>query len=240
MYHYDPSTVSQDDAAAVVARIDRYVRRHGSPYGEEPVADVEEVRQGIVTDWLSADWPTIELEVWERKGRLMFPPSFSELGCHLRAALFMAGRCRRRRWHTEGDGVSTARQAHRRRDMDDMRGAGMASRAADPARMLEAVESATAGLRSVPDRARRRRSRMMKTRNSTRGLVTITRRPVATLGEDGRVWYGEGEYTGVQFERVTVYNFRRVGDTPNRQTAKTLNRLPEGVTAADMLEALQG
>jgi hypothetical protein len=81
---------------------------------------------------------------------------------------------------------------------------------------------------------------MMKTRNSTRGLVTVTRRPVATLGEDGRVWYGEGEYTGVQIERVTVFNFRRVGDTPNRQTPKTLNRLPEGVTAADMLEALQG
>ena len=134
----------------------------------------------------------------------------------------------------------SARAESRRRDMDDSSGVGMSSRAADPAMMLAAVESAVAGIRSVTTRGRRDRSRIVKTRNSTRGLVTITRRPVAALGDDGRVWYGVGEYTGVQFERVVVYNFRRAGDTPNRETPKTLRRLPEGVTASDLLEALQG
>jgi len=240
MSHYDPSTVSEADAAAVTARIDRYIQRHGSPYGETPVTDPEEVRQGIVADWLTADWLTIELGVAARSGRLLFDPTLSDMGRHLRAALFMAGRSRRRRWHAEGDGVTTARQEHRRRDLDDTRGAGMASRSADPSLILSAVESAAGGLRSVPDRARRRRLRMLKTRNSSRGLLTVTSRPAAKLDADGRVWYPVGSYTGVQIERVTVFNFRQAGDTPNRQTPKTLNRLPEGWTPDTLREAIEG
>jgi hypothetical protein len=116
----------------------------------------------------------------------------------------------------------------------------MASRAADPSLILSAVESAAGGLRSVPDRARRRRRRMLKTRNSSRGLVTVTSRPAAMLDADGRAWFPVGSYTGVQIERVTVFNFRQAGDTPNRQTPKTLNRLPEGWTPDALREALEG
>ena len=239
---YDPATMSAADAEAITSRARRYCARHGSPYGETPLpgGDIDEAVQVIITDTLSADWIALEWSYVQRNGRTLFPSTLSEMGMALRAVLFMAGRARRRGWVESGPMRRTARAEARRRDMDDSSGVGMASRAADPARMLEAVESAAAGIRSVTTRGHRNRSRMVKTRNSTRGLVTITRRPVATLGEDGRVWYGDGEYTGIQCERVTIYNFRRVGDTPNRQTPKSLNRLPEGVTAADMLEALQG
>ena len=262
---YDPATMSAADADAIMTRVRRYCVRHGSPYGETPLpgGDIEEARQVIMMDTLSADWNELEWTYLQRNGRTLFPATLSEMGIALRAALFMAGRARRRGWVESGPMRRSARAESRRRDMDDSSGVGMASRAADPARMLAAVESAVAGIRSVTTRGRRDRSRIVKTRNSTRGLVTITRRPVATLGDDGRVWYGEGEYTGVQFERVTTYNFRRAGSIPlriednahytpvygigrvvrsrlNPAMSKSLNRLPEGVSAAELLEALQG
>ena len=239
---FDPATMSAADAESVTARVRRYCLRHGSPYGETPLpgGDIDEAVQVILTDTLSADWNELDWTYVQRNGRTLFPATLSEMGLALRAVLFMAGRARRRGWVESGPMRRTARAEARRRDMDDSSGVGMASRASDPAMMLAAVESAVAGIRSVTTRGRRDRSRMVKTRNSTRGLVTITRRPVATLGDDGRVWYGEGEYTGVHFERVTVYNFRRAGDTPNRETPKRINRLPVFVTALDLLEALQG
>ena len=239
---FDPTAMSAADADAIVTRVRRYCLRHGSPYGETPIngGDIDEAVQVIMTDTLSADWEEMEWTYLQRNGRTLFPATLSEMGIALRAVLFMAGRARRRGWVESGPMRRSARAESRRRDMDDSSGVGMASRAADPARMLAAIESAADGIRSVTTRGRRSRSRMVKTRNSTRGLVTITRRPVATLGADGRVWYGVGEYTGVQFERVTVYNFRRAGDTPNRETPKRINRLPVFVTALDLLEALQG
>jgi hypothetical protein len=238
--NYHPNAIGGQEAEAVIRRVARYVRRHGSEYGEKPVpgGDIDEAVAVIVADWQLADWDAIELSYWERHGRLLFDPSHGDMAWHLRAVLFMAGRARKRGWATTSSDRRARRGEARRREMDDSPGAGMASRAADPARTVAAIEDAERGLRSVPDRFRRRRSRLVKTRNSSRVLLVVTRRPVATVDGGGRVRFGDGESTGIAFERVTIHNFRRVGDMANRDIPKTVNRPPANVTREAMREAL--
>jgi hypothetical protein len=125
--------------------------------------------------------------------------------------------------------------------MEDSTGAGMASRAADPARLVEAVESVErSGISVTPVDWLGRRLRWVKTRRSRQWLVTVTSRPGGTLHDDGSVTYAWGAFTGIQLERVTRHNFRLAGDTPARALPKTRKRLPKGVTATDMMEALTG
>lgn len=240
---YNPAEISERDAADALARVARYVRRHGSEYGETPVpgGDMEEAVQVIAADWQGADWAALELTYWERNGRLLFSPDLSDMGRHLRAVLFMAGRARRRGWVEAGPMRRAARQEGRRRDMDDSPGAGMASRAADPARLVAAVEAVErSGFSVTPVLESRRRLRWVKTRNSSAWIIHVTRRPGAMLDDEGRVTYPEGASTGIELERVTRFNFRQAGDTPNRALPKTRKRLPEGVTAGQMMEALTG
>lgn len=225
---YDPATMSAADADAVAARARRYCVRHGSPYGETPIpgGDIEEAVQVILTDTLEADWTALEWTYLQRNGRTLFPADLSELGRHLRAMLFMAGRARRRGWVEAGPMRRAARAEARRRDMDDSRGVGMGSRSADPARIVAAVEEAQArGIPSTPDRFRRRRLRWVKTRNTTGyTLDVVARHP---------------DRTDIAIRAYTRYNFRRAGDMEARTMPKSRNRIPAGVTAADMMEALR-
>lgn len=226
---YNPNTIGRDDLAAVLARLDRYIRRHGSPYGETPVpgGDMEEARAVIVADWLSADWAAMEWTYLQRNGRTLFGPDLSDLGRHLRAALFMAGRARRRGWVEAGPMRRASRAEPRRRDLTDSSGVGMASRAADPARIVAAVEHAQQhGMDRTPDRFSRRRLRWVRTRRSHGWTVEVVARlPDRTL---------------VRFERWTRHNYRRAGDMLNRDMPKTRKRVPAGWTAADLREGLTG
>lgn len=226
---YDPATMSAFDAEAVIARVDRYLRRHGSPYGETPVpgGDFDEARAVIMADMLSADWRELEFTHYMRTGRSIFGPDLSATGRHLRAALYMAGRAKRRGWVESGPMRRAARAEARRRDMGDSVGAGMASRATDPARIVAAVEDAQrVGLFSTPDRFARRRSRIVKTRNTHGHYIEVVRR--------------ERDRTVIEFRPWTRYNFRRAGDMPNRGMPKTRNRVPAGIAADTLREAITG
>lgn len=224
---YNPTTISRADLDAVLRRIERYVRRHGSEYGENPCADPEDAAQQIVFEWQTADWTELEWLHLQRNGRTIVGPGLSELGRHLRAALFHAGRHRRRRWHADGASQNHARAESRRRDFDDSTGSGMGSRSADPALIALAVESAQReGFRTTPDRFRRRRLRWLKTRNSTGSYIEVIRR--------------ETDRTVIEFRAFTRFNFRRAGDMPNRAMPKTIRRLPGGWSADDLREAVGG
>jgi len=226
---YNPQQISDRDTRDIIARVDRYVRRHGSEYGETPVpgGDMEEARAVIVADWQGADWEALEWTYLQRNGRPLFTPDLSDTGRHLRAALFMAGRARRRGWVEAGPMRRAADAEGRRRDVDDSTGAGMASRAADPARLVEAVEAVQrAGVSVTPVDWQGRRLRWMKTRNSHGYTVEVVRR--------------EADRTVIDVRPFTRYNFRQHGDTPARALPKTRKRLPAGVTAADLMEAMTG
>ena len=227
--HYDPATISSADMEAIIARVGRYVRRHGSEYGETPLpgGDQDEAQQVILSDWLSADWAALELTYIGRNGRSLFPPTLSETGRHLRAALYMAGRARKRRWVEAGPMRRAARAEARRRDIEDSSGSGMASRAADPARLVAAVEEAQRrGVTATPVDEKGKRLRWVKTRNSTGYTVEVVRR------EDDR--------TIIEFREYTRFNFRRAGSIPARQMPKTRKRIPGGIDARAMMEALTG
>lgn len=226
---YKPQTISEADTMAIIRRVDRYLQRHGSPYGETPIpgGDMEEARSVILADWQGADWTALEWTYLQRNGRPLFTADLSDLGRHLRAALFMAGRARRRLWAESGPMRRSADMEARRRDFDDSVGAGMSSRSADPALIAAAVESAPrSGFRTTPDRFRRRRLRWIKTRNSKGVYVEVVRR--------------EHDRTVIEFREFTRFNFRRAGDMPNRGMPKTSTRVPAGWTAAALREALTG
>lgn len=226
---YNPAAITETETLAILARIARYVRRHGSEYGEAPVpgGDHDEAVAVIVADWMGADWEALEWTFLQRNGRPLFSPDLSDMGRHMRAAIFMAGRARRRRWMESGPMRRAARAESRRRDMDDSTGASMASRAPDPARVFWAVENARVdGFRTIPDRFSRRRRREMKTRNTHGHTVEIVRR--------------ESDRTVITFAPWTRYNFRVVGDTSNREMPRTLRRVPEGWTRDTLREAVTG
>lgn len=227
--------------SALLARLDRYLGRHGSQYGETPIpADQrEDVRQSIVADWIGDDWTARELQSLTRHGRTLFPPTLSDTGRHLRALLFHAGRSRRRGWRAEG---ATKRVADRRRDRGDFDGVGMASRSADPARILAAVESVSGELLLSPAAARER---------SRRGLPLKYRGGVSIVPDDApsrlRVMRRRGskgytidvvarhdDRTTIEVREYRAHRFERVGKIPNRAVVRSRRPLPPGVSA-DML-----
>lgn len=247
---YDPAAMSAADADAIAARARRYCARHGSPYGETPIpgGDIDEAVQVILTDTLAADWTALEWTYLQRNGRTLFPADLSDLGRHMRAMLFMAGRARRRGWVEAGPMRRAARAEARRRDMDDSRGAGMASRAPDPARVAEAIESALRyGIRATPVDEQGKRLRWVKTRNTVGyTLDVVARHP---------------DRTDIAIRAYTRYNFRRAGSVPLRREdnahytpvygigrvvrsrpnpamSKTLKRMPAGTTPAMLSEAI--
>jgi hypothetical protein len=246
---YDPRTISETDAAAILARLARYVGRHGSPLSEAPLspeAQGDAVGE-IVCDWYGADWGTLEALHLQRSGRLLFSPDWSDLTCHLRAALYMAGRARRRRWHPDSASGQRGRADARRRDPGEFDGAGQASRSASPERIVAAAEEASGELvlspAAVANRSRRRqplrvrgvlrsiprdyaakRLRWTKRRNGSRILCHV----------DGR----RDDRTLVRFERVTIYRFDREGSILNREMPRTIKR-PD-VSRAAAVEIIGG
>jgi hypothetical protein len=245
---YDPATISAADMDSILARLDRYLNRHGSSMGETPLSDSmrEDVRQSILLDWIGDDWTAREFEYMARNGRTLFPPTLSDMGQHLRAMLFHAGRSRVARWRQPGQGQGAAAD-HRRRDVDDSRGAGMASRSADPALILSAIESASGelvlsktaavnrsrrgmsnrrrgGLSAVPAKSAERRLRWFKTRNSRGYTIDVVAR--------------HADRTDIEIRRYDRLNFERRGTIANRAMPKVFKRTPAGVTAADVREAL--
>lgn len=223
---YNPQTIGRSDLDSILARVDRYVGRHGSAYGENPVpgGERQETAQAIVAEWQTADWTDLELKYLARNGRTLFGPDLSDMGRHVRAVLFIAGRFRRRRWTYAAADRRAGRAESRRRDMDDSRGVGMSSRSADPALIAQAIESSGGVIRSTPDRVRRRRLRWIKTRNSTGWTIDVVRRLA--------------DRTDIEIRRHVRFNFKRIGDIPNRACWKTANR--HGWTPDQMREALTG
>ncbi|MFM2126077.1 MAG: hypothetical protein RL328_2528 [Acidobacteriota bacterium] len=249
---YNPATISTAEAMAIIARVDRYIRRHGSEYGETPVpgGDCEEARGVILADWQGADWEALEWTYVQRNGRPLFTPDLSDMGRHLRAVLFIAGRAKRRGWVMSASDRRAARAAVRRREMDDSPGASMASRAVDPARIVEAVEEAQKhGMTATPVDDQGKRLRWMKTRNSTGYTVEVVRR--------------EHDRTVIDIRPFTRYNFRQIGkcplriednshykpvhgigrvvrSRPNPAIGRTRRRVPAGWTADALREAITG
>jgi len=220
-YTYDPATIGTD-IAHVVARIERYCRRHGSPYGETPIpADCfGDVVQGIVTDWLATDWTEAEFRVLTKTGRLLFDQFAEPLVNHLRAALFICGRWRKRYFR------DTQRKTATTIDPEAFSGASESARAADPARLFWAVENARDGLRSVPRDSERDRLRWMRTRRTIRVQIVVQSR--------------HNDRTEIAFERYAIHNYRLAGSIGNRQIGKTLKRLPAGWGREQLSEALNG
>jgi hypothetical protein len=245
---YDPTTIAAADLDSILARLDRYLNRHGAANGETPLPESsrEDVRQSILADWLGDDWTARDFEYLARNGRTLFPPTLSEMGQHLRAMLFHAGRARVRRWRQAGQAQGSAAD-HRRRGLDDSRGAGMGSRSADPALIVSAVETASGELvLSAPAAANRsRRGLPLK----YRGRLTA----VHSADSDKRVrWFKTRNSTGYTLDVVarhedrtdivvrsfTRHNFERRGTVTNRAMPRTVKGIPAGVTAADIRGAI--
>jgi hypothetical protein len=123
----------------------------------------------------------------------------------------------------------------------------MASRSADPALIISAVESASGelvlsnaaaanrsrkglpnrrrgGLSAVPAKSAERRLRWFKTRNSRGYTIDVVAR--------------REDRTDIEVRRYDRYNFERRGTISNRAMPKIVKRMPEGVSAADVREAL--
>jgi hypothetical protein len=263
---YNPATISETELTAMLARLDRYLDRHGSPYGEQPIRldQRDDVKQSIVSEWWGDDWTAREMESIAKHGRTLFPPSLSDMGRHLRGILFHAGRCRRKGWRAAG---STYRVADRRRDAAEFSGAGAASRASDPARIVSAVESATGELVLSRDaqKHRARRGLPLKYRGGVSFMPTDAPAAYRVMRRRGRKIYtveivGRYEtHTAIEIRESRDHRFERVGSVPHRieanahyrptlgigrvvrskpnpARAKSRERLPQGVTAADCRE----
>jgi hypothetical protein len=242
---YNPAAIADADIAAIIERVDRYLNRHGSTQGESPLRDDqrEDVRQGIIADWLGDDWTARELESLARHGRTLFPPTLSDMGRHLRAVLFHAGRARKRGWRAEG---ATRRVADRRRETDEFTGAGSASKAADPARIIAAVETATGQLilSKTAARERARRGLPLKYRGGLSFIPADAPRPFRVMRRRGRKVYtidvvGRYEtHTAIAIRETREYRYERVGSVTNRSAVKSRKPLPQGVTADDCRAAV--
>jgi hypothetical protein len=244
---YDPATISAADIEAIIARVDRYLNRHGSTFGETPLREDqrEDVRQAIVADWLGDDWTAREIESLSRHGRTLFPPTLSDMGRHLRAVLFHAGRARKRGWRSEG---ATRRVADRRREPDEFTGAGSASRSPDPERIVAAIESATGELllSKTAARHRSRRGLPLKYRGGLSYIPADAPRPFRVMRRRGRKVYtvdivGRYEtHTAIDIRESREYRFERVGSVSNRTAAAGKGRkaLPKGVTGGDCREVV--
>lgn len=223
MESYNPATISSADLESVLARLDRYLRRHGSPYGETPIqADqLDDVRQSIILEWMADDWTRREFESLSRYGRSLFPPTLSTLGQHLRGILFHAGRSRRRGWRAEG---ATRRVADRRRDPGEFRGIGSGSVSADPARIVSAVESVSGELILSPRAIRHRSRRGLPLKYSGGVSAVSSKAPESfrvmkrrnTKGIFVRIVSRHSDRTCIEFAEWTRYNFERVGQVPHR------------------------
>lgn len=260
---YNPATISAADLHAIMARLDRYLARHGSAYGETPIpADtLDDVRQGILADWLGDDWTAREFEYISRNGRTLFPASLSTLGRHLRGMLFHAGRARRRCWRAAG---AKRGEASRRRGLEDFQGAGSASRAADPALVVAAVESASGVpvLSKAAQRNRARRGLALKFRGGVPAVSSKAPKAFRVMKRrNAGGWIVEvvsrhQDRTCIAISRWTRYNFQRVGAVPHRiewtdaagrwhsepnpVRRPAMRKLPKGVNAATIREALVG
>jgi hypothetical protein len=219
--------LSEDMARQVGEAIDRYIGRHGDIQNPAllPRHDREDMRQTIMADWMGADWLALSWTHLANTGRTLFPADGEPMAYHLKAALFMAGRARVRRWHGEDEGTTIP--SLRSRGSTDFSGAGMGSRTASPDQILGAIESAQKdGLRAVSERARASRKRQVRTRRSFSYIINVVAR------YDDR--------TAIQIEKVAQHNYRTAGSVANRETPKSRKRLPKGTGKASMREALEG
>jgi hypothetical protein len=220
---YTPATVSAADLEALRGRLDRYLNRHGSRYGETPIpADQkDDVAQSILAEWWGDDWTAREMESLARHGRTLFAPTLSELGQHLRALLFHAGRARRRGWRAAG---ATERVADKRRDPEGSKGAGAGSVTGDPARLVAAVESATGELVLSKEASRHRSRRGMPLKYRPGLPIVSSRAPTAfkvmkrrnATGYTVDVVARHEDRTAIEIRKWVRYNFERVGQVPRR------------------------
>lgn len=248
MSDYNPATISAADLDAVSARLDRYLRRHGSRYGETPILPdrFDDVRQSILADWLGDDWTAREWKSLERTGRSLFPATLSTLGQHVRAMLFHAGRCRRRRWRETGAGERVADGSRKSRNPDGFRGTGSASVAADPARIVAAAESASGVLVLSPAAERERVRRKLPTRyrgglsyvpdDAPSRLKWMRRRSATRYTLD--VVARHADRTEIEIRSYRVHNFARVGKVRNRDTVRSRRPLPQGFGYGECREAI--
>jgi hypothetical protein len=236
---YDPATISAADLDAIIGRLNRYLSRHGSRYGETPIRPdrVDDVRQSILADWFGDDWTAREWTALERNGKSLFPATLSTLGQHLRAMLFHAGRCRRRQWRETGTGERVADGSRQSRNPDGFRGTGSASVAADPARIVAAAESASGQLVLSPAAERERVRRNLPTRyrgglsyvpdDSPSRFRWMRRR--SRVGYTVDVVARREDRTEIEIRPYRVHRFERVGMVPNRVEANAHYRPALGI-----------
>jgi hypothetical protein len=265
---YNAADISAADLEAVMQRLRRYLLRHGSPSGETPIpADqFDDVQQSILVEWMADDWTARELESLARNGRTLFGPTLSDLGRHLRGMLFHAGRARKRCWRAEGAtqrvadrrrdpegfrgigaGSVSADPARIVAAVESVSGELVLSVAAAAARSARGLPlRVRPGVSAVPDDAPTT-FRAMKRRNVRGWTIDVVERL-----EDR---------TRIEIRRWVEYRFQRVGKVPHRVSdnahyVPTLGirrvirskpnpaiqpvrkKLPKGIGAADVREAV--
>jgi hypothetical protein len=80
-------------------------------------------------------------------------------------------------------------------------------------------------LSAVPAKAAEKRVRWFKTRNSTGYTIDVVAR--------------HADRTDIMVRPFTRFNFERRGTISNRAMPRTVKKIPAGVTAADIREAIQ-
>jgi hypothetical protein len=252
--HYTPATATAADLDALMERLDRYLRRHGSPYGEQPIqADrCDDVRQSILLDWL-ADEGAAEADLSHRlrTGRPLLQPTWPPIQCHLRIMLWHAGRCRRRGWRettTRYAGENRKRTTTTSTDPDGFSGVSMASRAPDPARLASAAEEAS-GVLLLSRTAARHRSReglplaYRGRLSAVSGKAPAAFRAMRRRSTKGLCLTVTGRYpdrTTFTLEPWTHHRFEVVGSVPRRHPSRkpAAVAMPKGTTPETVRAAL--
>jgi len=161
-------------------RAERYVGRHGGAAGERSIGLEEqgEVVQRVIVDVVTSEPIPVGVSVAR----------------HLYRALRLASV---RRWYD----TSTGRKRPDAAGAEPFSGSSMDSRSATPNAIVSAAEQAARGnLRSVPDRQRRLRRRLLGRRNAPHRFEVITER-----GPD------IGDRCRVQFVRVEIVTMKHRG-----------------------------
>jgi hypothetical protein len=218
---YNPLTISDRDAAAVMLFIRRYVTKHSQPDCAAPLSPDarEEVTAQIVYDWQTADY-----SAWT-------PES------HQHAAASHARKWRLRNWYGNTADAQAARRfaaklAKKRQaegwDATPSTGTSEDSRTPSPLAILIAKEEASGepimsepawvrflenchelhgGLRYVSDRQRKARRKAVRGRNRYQRILVV-----------------EGRYethTAIRWEKVTIHGVVYKGTVANRDIGKS-------------------
>jgi hypothetical protein len=197
---YNPLTISDRDAAAVMLFVRRYVTKHSQPDCPAPLSPDarEELTAQIVYDWQTADYSE-----WT-------PES------HQHAAASHARKWRLRNWYGNTADVQASRrfeaklakqQQQEGWDATPSTGTSEDSRTPSPLAILIAKEEAANGLRYVSDRQRKGRRKAVRGRNRHQRILVV-----------------EGRYethTAIRWEKVTIHGIVYKGTIANRDIGKS-------------------